>query len=641
MKKDRNYVVFSFLFVFGILFNTTKIIAQEWLQDNLAIQKVVADQITSGENKLYAVALTGNVSGIVYNDLNQNRKIDAGEAGIPGVRITLYKIYTSWPFIRIVSVSSTNAGGSYQFNGLSLGIYILIEEDPPNCTSTTINNKQFLLIEKRSLVHTVNFGDYCEEVPECTDGDQDNYAIEGGECGEIDCDDTDFEVNLSMTEIPNNNKDDDCNPDTTDTPGEAEGVCGPEGCMIEVTNPASLIYGTKILIPPGALNEEIIISVRQIDVLITLPQDTYTTGPAIFLEPDGQIFNSNIQVAMAYDDVNNNGILDYTGISEDEVSVIAYGTSSETWTGRNIVEQDYQNNTVTFETNHFSMFVSSILYVCPRADAYIYLIDGLSWTRTLFPFIDYNERSGYLSGYLYDGILAMNLELDWCAIYSFGGPKRASAWNGNAIATPEIMDDLLLDLYSKYSTAKNDGQKFIVVTHSWGTQLGTLALRYLGNVVKPDLFITLSDPSASKNVNDYDNILFSWLPPVTVLTAHNMADNFVSDIHQETFIKLGGAPSYDVGAKKWINYWDVGDIFSGPLDLNSLNANWEDRIVRGDTERTVQTSMEVHSFTSLNELVWEKYSAADEGDEFRDRVEADIASVIGHNSVSISDEFTP
>ncbi len=331
-----------------------------------------------GKIQLYAVALTGNVSGIVYNDLNQNRKIDAGEAGIPGVKITLYKIYTSWPFIRIVSVSSTNAGGSYQFNGLSLGIYILIEENLANCISTTINNKLFLLIEKRSLVHTVNFGDYCEEVPECTDGDQDNYAIEGGECGEIDCDDTDFEVNPSITEIPYNNKDDDCNPDTTDTPGEAGGVCGPEGCIIEVTNPVSLIYGTAILIPPGALNEEIFISVRQTDVLITVPQDTYITGPAIFLEPDGQIFNSNIQVAMPYDDVNNNGILDYTGISEDEVSVIVYDTSSETWTGRNIVEQDYQNNTVTFETNRFSMFVPSILYVCPRADAYIYLIEGLT-----------------------------------------------------------------------------------------------------------------------------------------------------------------------------------------------------------------------------------------------------------------------
>ena len=637
MKKDRINVVFSFLFMFGILFNTAEIMAQEWLQDNLAIQKVVADQITNGENQLDAVALTGKASGIVYNDLNQNRKIDAGEAGIPGVKITLYKIYAFWPLIRIVSVSSTNAAGSYQFSGLGLGTYILIEEDHANCTSTTINNKLFLLIEKRSLVNTVNFGDYCEDVPECTDGDQDNYAIEGGECGEIDCDDTDSEVNPSITEIPYNNKDDDCNLDTTDTPGEAGGVCGPEGCSIEVSSPASLIYGTKILIPPGALSEEIFISVRQTDVLITVPQDTYITGPAIFLEPDGQIFNSTIQVAMPYDDVDNNGILDYTGISEDEVSVIAYVTSSETWTGRNIVEQDYENNTVTFETNRFAMFVPSILYVCPRADAYIYLIEGLSWIRTLFPFIDYDERSGYL----YDGISAMNLELDWCAIYSFGGTKRASAWNGNAIATPEIMDDLLLDLYSKYSTAKNAGQKFIVVTHSWGTQLGTLALRYLGDVVKPDLFITLSDPAASKNVNDYDNILFSWLPPVAVLTARNMTDNFVSDIHQETFIKLGGAPSCDVGAKKWINYWDVGDIFSGPLDLNSLNANWEDRIVRGDTRRTVQTSIEVHSFTSLNESHWEKYSSVDEGQEFRDRVEADIASVIGHNSVSISDEFTP
>jgi hypothetical protein len=120
-----------------------------------------------------------------------------------------------------------------------------------------------------------------------------------------------------------------------------------------------------------------------------------------------------------------------------------------------------------------------------------------------------------------------------------------------------------------------------------------------------------------------------------------MIENFISDRNQETFIQLGGAPSYDVDTKKWINYWDVGDVFSGPLDLNSLNANWEDRIVRGDTRRTVQTSIEVHSITSLSESVWENYGSVDEGQELRDRVEADITSVIRHNSVSISDDFTP
>ncbi len=63
----------------------------------------------------------------------------------------------------------------------------------------------------------------------CTDNDNDTYANEGGECGPIDCDDTDPTINPGRDEVLCNGKDDDCDPSTPDdlnVDGDPVSVCG-------------------------------------------------------------------------------------------------------------------------------------------------------------------------------------------------------------------------------------------------------------------------------------------------------------------------------------------------------------------------------------------------------------------------------
>ena len=89
---------------------------------------------------------------------------------------------------------------------------------------------------------------FCPAGPVCTDSDGDTFAVEGGDCGPIDCDDANADISPSAAEICTDNIDNNCNglvdaqdpaavgctPACTDNDGDGfaveGGECGPVDC---------------------------------------------------------------------------------------------------------------------------------------------------------------------------------------------------------------------------------------------------------------------------------------------------------------------------------------------------------------------------------------------------------------------------
>lgn len=99
---------------------------------------------------------TGDVRGMVWNDVNANGILDNGEVGLAGAKLTL----TDVSGVQVPGYPPvwTGPDGQYAFMGLSQGVYRLTRENPPGYTSTTVDTVVFPLAAGSTVV--INFGAY-------------------------------------------------------------------------------------------------------------------------------------------------------------------------------------------------------------------------------------------------------------------------------------------------------------------------------------------------------------------------------------------------------------------------------------------------------------------------------------------------
>lgn len=135
---------------------------------------------------------------------------------------------------------------------------------------------------------------------------------------------------------------------------------GPEGGVVEVTDPSSAIYGAKVYIPPDSLAQDVDIAITHSDIPQGLPMGNMTAGGCINFEPDGIEFAQPIRMYLPYVDNNNDGIIDGRAVFETNVGILYYNESSSQWEEMDLFATRMDQNLAVIESEHFSTYLTFI-----------------------------------------------------------------------------------------------------------------------------------------------------------------------------------------------------------------------------------------------------------------------------------------
>jgi hypothetical protein len=141
----------------------------------------------------------------------------------------------------------------------------------------------------------------------------------------------------------------------------AKSTIGPEGGTVDINDPSSPIHFTKIIIPAGALKDSTEITIAEASLPGSMPGSSHSASEVpIELGPVGLTFLKPVSITLKYADSKNDGLVDGTSFSEEEVAALYTSGQNGEWQIFNPLERDPEANTITFQTTHFSTYLSYV-----------------------------------------------------------------------------------------------------------------------------------------------------------------------------------------------------------------------------------------------------------------------------------------
>ena len=131
--------------------------------------------------------------------------------------------------------------------------------------------------------------------------------------------------------------------DNQDVPTYEEvGIVGDEGGIVHITDEESEIFGTFVEIPEGALNENVEISITQVEDFTIID----STDIVIDFAPSGTQFSEPVEIGIPCNNVEN----------PDQLLIYTYNEDKQYWETMPIVSYDASTNIATTMVTHFSWY---------------------------------------------------------------------------------------------------------------------------------------------------------------------------------------------------------------------------------------------------------------------------------------------
>ena len=124
--------------------------------------------------------------------------------------------------------------------------------------------------------------------------------------------------------------------------------------VVEVDNPESPVYGTRLVVPPGALSYNETIYIGEATSVPSMSEEMMPLGKVIDFGPSGTVFNVPVTIKIPY---TNEDLEKAGGITPQELKVYTYDEASQQWESIPIDEVDEMAKLLICEVDHFSLYL--------------------------------------------------------------------------------------------------------------------------------------------------------------------------------------------------------------------------------------------------------------------------------------------